>query len=175
LWESLEEAVLIFDYPGFGQSEGTPSESGCYAAAETAYTWLTEVQQIPPEKIIIYGQSLGGGVAVELASRRPHRALVLERTFTSLPDVASARLPLLPAHMLMHNRFPSEEKIRRCRKPILIAQGDGDRLIPFSHGERLRAAAGGLAQVHVLHGLDHNDPLPADFYTALQAFLKQAN
>src|SRR5262249_54030964 len=77
----LKESVLIFDYPGYGKSGGKPSEAGCYAASEAAYQWLVDKQQIPPERILLYGGSLGGGVAVDLASRRPCRALVLVKTF----------------------------------------------------------------------------------------------
>src|SRR5262245_53826019 len=130
LWEALGESVLIFDYPGYGYSEGKPTEAGCYAAADAAYDWLTRVQKIPPDNILICGESLGGGVAVDLASRRPHRALVLVRTFTSAADVGQALFPLLPVQLLMTNRFDSLRKIGSCTRPVFIAQADGDRLVP---------------------------------------------
>src|SRR5262249_48754949 len=75
LQQALGESVLIFDYPGFGRSEGKPSETACYAAADAAYDWLTQSQQIVPERIVLFGESLGGGVATDLAVRRQHRAL----------------------------------------------------------------------------------------------------
>ena len=86
---SLDRSVLVFDYPGYGRSEGKPSEAGCYSSATAAYDWLTRVKGIAPERLVIAGESLGGGVAVELAATRPHQALVLIRTFTSVPDVAA--------------------------------------------------------------------------------------
>jgi fermentation-respiration switch protein FrsA (DUF1100 family) len=172
LWEALGESVLIFDYPGYGYSDGEPSEAGCYAAADAAYDWLTQVRHVPAENILIYGESLGGGVAVELASRRPHRALILVRTFTSATEVAQAHFPLLPARLLMTNRFDNLDKIRYCRRPVFIAQGDCDRLVPFSQGEKLQAACNAPVEFFRLRGLDHNDPLPADFHAALRRFLE---
>src|SRR5262249_5841596 len=84
LRKALNVSILLVDYPGYGKSEGKPTEAGCYAVADAAYDWLTEIQKIPPERIVLFGKSLGGGVATDLASRRPHRALVLARTFTSV-------------------------------------------------------------------------------------------
>jgi fermentation-respiration switch protein FrsA (DUF1100 family) len=172
LWQALGESVLIFDYPGYGYSEGQPSEAGCYAAAEAAYDWLTRVQKISPERVLIYGESLGGGVAVDLASRRPHRALVLVRTFTSVTDVAQAQFPLLPVRLLMTSRFDSLGKIGQCTQPVFIAQADGDHLVPFSQGVKLRAACGRTTEFYQLRGLDHNDPLPIEFYAALRRFVE---
>src|SRR4051812_4209202 len=80
--EQLKTAVLLFDYPGYGRSGGKPSEAGCYASTDTAYAYLTEKLQLSPERVLLYGGSLGGGVAIDLAVRRPHRALVLVSAFT---------------------------------------------------------------------------------------------
>ena len=150
LWESLERSVLIFDYPGYGRSEGKPSEAGCYAAATAAYDWLVTYKGIDATKSVIVGESLGGGVAVDLASRRPHRALVLIRTFTSVPDVAATSPLLFSAPAIMVNRFDSLKKIPSCPSPIFIAQADKDRIMPFAHGEQLRAAARAPAQLYRL-------------------------
>src|SRR5262249_29992035 len=144
-----------------------------YAAADAAYDWLTRTNGIPPERILIYGESLGGGVAVELASRRAHRALILVRTFTSVPDVAQAQFPLLPVRWLMTNPFDSLGKMGDCRRPVFLAQADGDRLIPVGHGERLRAASKAPAELFRLEGAGHNDPLPPAFYAALRRFLER--
>jgi fermentation-respiration switch protein FrsA (DUF1100 family) len=171
LYQALGESVLIFDYPGYGRSEGRPSEAGCYAAADAAYLWLVESQHIPPDRIILYGESLGGGVAVEQASRRPHRALVLVRTFASIPAVANARIAS-SAGSLVTNRFESVARLGKCTQPAFIAQADRDRVIPFAHGEHLRSACGGPTELFTLHGLDHNDPLPETFYQRLQEFLR---
>ncbi len=168
---ALDRSVLIFDYPGFGRSEGKPSEAGCYASAEAAYDWLTRVQKVPPERIVVCGESLGGGVAVDLASRRPHEALVLIRTFTSLPDVAKQKVVF--ASSVMFNRFDSLKKIPSCRSPVLIAQADQDKLMPFAQGEQLRDACKAPVRFHRLAGLEHNDPLPPEFFRAVRAFLDE--
>ncbi len=170
---ALGESVLIFDYPGYGKSQGTPSELGCYDAALAAYQWLVAEKKIPPERIILYGESLGGAVAVELATKNPHSALVLERTFTSLPDVADYQMPLFPGAWVMTNRFDSLAKIPQCRRPIFIAAADKDAIIPFRQAEQLRRACTAPAQLFVLKGLGHNDSLPTDFYPALRSFLAQ--
>jgi uncharacterized protein len=167
----LNEPVLIVDYPGYGKSEGSPSEAGCYAAADAAYEWLTDVQKIPGENILIYGASLGGGVAVDLASRKPHRALVIVKTFTSMPDVGKTVLPFLPVQWLMRNRYDSLEKIPLCKGPIFIAHGDADDLVPFSQGERLYQAAAQPKEFLRLEGATHNDGLPPQFFESLRLFL----
>jgi pimeloyl-ACP methyl ester carboxylesterase len=111
LRKALSESVLIFDYPGYGQSDGKPSETGCYVAADAAYDWLTQQQGIAPEAVILFGESLGGGVATDLAAWRPHRALVLVKTFTSIPDVARQHTLTWASSSLVHNQFDNLEKI----------------------------------------------------------------
>jgi fermentation-respiration switch protein FrsA (DUF1100 family) len=171
LGRALGESVLIFDYPGYGTSGGTVTEASCYAAADAAYDWLTRERGMSPERILIFGESLGGGVAVDLASRQPHRALVLVKTFASIPDVAADHVPLLPVRWLVTNQFDNAAKIGRCVGPVLIAQGDCDHVVPFEHGLRLAKAAGSAAQFVVLKGSDHNDPLPPEFYAELREFV----
>jgi fermentation-respiration switch protein FrsA (DUF1100 family) len=173
-WQKeLGQSVLIFDYPGFGRSEGKPDEAGCYAAANAAYDWLTQVQKVPPERILLYGGSLGGGVAVDLASRQPHRALVLVKTFTSIPDVAQSVYPWLPARWLVRSRFDNLEKIRQCTQPVFIAHGTADRLVPFAQGERLFAAANEPKRFLAMPGIDHNSGVTPAFYSTLRDFLAQ--
>jgi fermentation-respiration switch protein FrsA (DUF1100 family) len=174
LQKEMGESVLIFDYPGYGRSQGQPSEAGCYAAADAAYDWLLSVPKVPGEGIILYGGSLGGGVAVDLAARRPHRALLLAKTFTSMPDVGKHLHPWLPVHWLMHNRFDNLAKIGKCAGPVVIASGTADELIPFSQGERLFAAANEPKLFVPLEGSDHNAPLPLDFFRAVREFLTKA-
>jgi fermentation-respiration switch protein FrsA (DUF1100 family) len=171
--KSLGVSVLFVDYPGYGKSDGQPSEGGCYAAGFAAYDWLTKTKQIPAENVILFGKSLGGGVAVELAVNRPHRALVLAKAFTSIPDMAQRQFPFLPARWLVTNRYDNLAKIGRCPRPIFIAHGDRDGLIPFSQGQRLFEAAPEPKKFLVLPNGDHNDPFPAAFFTALAEFLKE--
>lgn len=170
LYDALGESVLIFDYPGYGKSEGQPDEAGCYAAAEAAYRWLTEEQKVPPGRVIIYGESLGGAVAVELASRKPYRTLVLVRTFTTLPDVAKAKLSSA-ASASVKSRYDSLSRIGKCRWPIFVAAAERDEVVPYEQGVRLYRACGRPSTFYRLSGLRHNDPLPAEFYTKLKEFM----
>jgi fermentation-respiration switch protein FrsA (DUF1100 family) len=172
LMRALDVSVLIFDYPGYGRSSGKPSEAGCYAAADAAYDWLRKVQGIPPEQIVLFGESLGGGVATDLAVRQPHRALVLVRTFTSIPDMAKKYVGFASCGSLVRNRFDNRAKIGDCPRPVFIAHGDADRLIPFSQAEELFQAAPQPKQFFLMKGCGHNDPLPAEFLEALADFLK---
>jgi len=173
LHDALGVSVLIIDYPGYGKSDGSPTEAGCYAAADAAYDWLVKDQKIPPERILLYGGSLGGGVAVELASRREHRALILVRTFTSAPDTAQHHYPWLPTQWLMRNRFDALGKIKSCTKPKFIAHGTTDSVIPFNLGERLFEAAEEPKVFLRMNGVEHNDALPELFYRELREFLNR--
>jgi len=155
LRSALGAGVLMFDYPGYGKSGGKPTEEGCYAAGEAAYQWLTDTAKIPPNRIVLLGESLGGGPAVELATHHDHRALVLVFTFTSLPAVAKLHYPWLPTHTLMRCRFDNLAKITRCPRPVFIAHGTADAVVPFSHGEALFAAANEPKEFLRLEGADH--------------------
>ena len=135
--ELLGTSVLIFDYPGYGKSEGKPNEAGCYDAAEAAIRWLKNEKQIPTERVIFYGESLGGGVATEMASRHPCRALILVKTFTSLPATAKRHYPWLPVHWLMSNRFDNVAKLPAIHCPVFIASATADQVVPFEQGEVL--------------------------------------
>ncbi|AWM41947.1 Alpha/beta hydrolase family protein [Gemmata obscuriglobus] len=165
--------VLLFDYPGYGKSSGTPSENGCYAAGEAAYKWLTDEQKVATSRIILYGESLGGGTAVELATKREHRALVLIYTFTSLPDAAKNRFPFLPAKTLMRTRFDNLSKIAKCPRPVFFVHGRADTVVPFSHSEQLYVAANQPKEFVRLDGIGHVR-LPGELYLpALVSFLNR--
>jgi fermentation-respiration switch protein FrsA (DUF1100 family) len=169
----LGTAVLIPDYPGYGKSAGRPTETGCYQAADAAYDWLTQEHKVDPQNILLYGASLGGGVAVELGSRREHRALVLVKTFTSLPDAAKALHPWLPVHWLMRNRFDNLARIRSCQRPVFIGHGDADRYVPYVLGQRLYEAANEPKHFFTMRGDGHNDRMPEDFFKSLRSFLRE--
>ncbi len=170
-WLPTGRSVLLFDYPGFGKSGGTPSEAGCYAAGDAALAWLTEVQRVEPGRVVLYGGSLGGAVAVDLATRHPCRALVLVSTFTSFPDMAQKVIPWVPGRWLVHNQFNSLGKIGSCRVPVFIAHDRGDDLIPFSQAERLFAAAPEPKRFFATTGIHHNDQPGPDVYPDLWRFL----
>jgi fermentation-respiration switch protein FrsA (DUF1100 family) len=175
LMQSLGQSVLIFDYPGYGKSAGQPSEAGCYAAADAAYDWLVREQGIVGNQIVLFGESLGGGVAVDLAARHEHRALVLVKTFASIPDMARERWSTWSSSPLVRNRFDSVAKIKNCKAPIFVAHGDRDRVIPLAEAKKLYEAAPTPKKFFLLQGSDHNDPLPPAFYDALAAFVRNSD
>lgn len=169
----LNAAVLAFDYRGYGQSEGSPSEDGTYRDAEAAFDWLTN-HGYAPDRIIVLGESLGGGVAAELALRRPVGALVLQSTFTSVPDLGAELFPWLPVRTLGTIRYDTLSKLDRIRVPVLVLHSREDRIIPFAHGERLAAAAQEPKWLRELGG-DHNDTLLVDrdaFSRAIEEFVE---
>jgi fermentation-respiration switch protein FrsA (DUF1100 family) len=173
LMQALGTSVLLFDYPGYGKSTGKPSEAGCYAATDAMYDWLTQTQHLPPENIILFGKSLGGGPATELAVRRAHRALVLVKCFTSIPDMAQSQFPFLPARWLVRNRFDNLEKIGKCTRPVVIAEAERDEMIPNWMGHKLYEAAHEPKRYFLLENSSHNDVLPASFLTGLADFLRE--
>jgi uncharacterized protein len=133
--------VFIFDYRGFGQSDGSPSESGLYADARAALQYLTQTQKQPVERIVFCGRSLGGAVAIELATHHAPRALVVESTFTELADVGRIHYPFLPVKLILRDRFKSIERIGKLTCPKLILHGADDTLIPIELGRKLFDAA----------------------------------
>lgn len=134
--------VFIFDYRGYGKSEGSPSEKGTYKDAEAAWRFLTEVQSVPPDEIILFGRSLGGGIASWLGSNVSAGAVVLESTFTSAPDLAGELYPIIPARALMTIRYPVRNFLDDLAMPVMIAHSPQDDVIPYHHGKKLYELAG---------------------------------
>lgn len=167
----LQVSVLIFDYRGYGRSEGSPSEAGVLQDARAARRWLAERAGVNESQIVLLGESLGGGVLVDLAASDGARALVLQNTFTSLADVAKFHYPWLPIKLLMRSQFDSLAKIGRYHGPLLQFHGDADTIIPLVLGKRLHAAAKGPKQLVIIPGGDHNDPLSPRFFQELDQFL----
>lgn len=143
--------VLIYDYHGYGTSEGKPGERTSVLDLEAAYAYVTQTLKVPANRVILYGRSVGGGPTMAVATERPCRAVILESTFT---DPASVRLPvrLLPWVM-----FPSLERIRTLHVPVLVMHGLADDLIPASHGQALYAAAPGPKACLWVAGAGHDD------------------
>jgi abhydrolase domain-containing protein 17 len=128
-------SVFAYDYRGYGTSDGKPSERNAYQDADAAYQYLTQQLKIPPEQIILYGRSVGGGSATDLATRYPVAGLILESTFTSIFRVV-VPFPLLP-----FDKFPNLNKLQQVRCPVLVMHGEADQTIPIKHGHRLFDAA----------------------------------
>ncbi len=128
--------TLLFDYRGYGASGGAPGEAGTYLDATAAFDALAS-RGVPPAGIVAYGESLGGAVAIELARRRPVRAVVVESGFTSLPDAGAEHYPWLPVRWLARHRYPSLERVSELRVPLCVLHSRGDEVVPFEHGQRL--------------------------------------
>ena len=138
----LKADVFLFDYRGYGDNPGSPTEEGLAVDARAVWKYATEQRKVPPERIVLYGASLGGGVAIRLASElceagTPPAGLMLRSTFTSLTDVAGFHFPWLPVRLLLVERYPSTERIPIVTCPILHIHGARDKIIPIQYGQRL--------------------------------------
>ncbi len=133
--------VLIFDYRGYGQSSGVVSEKGTYIDAEAAWQYLTEQKGFQPSQIIAHGRSLGGGVAAWVAEKYKPVALILESTFTSIPNIGVETYPYFPVRWLTRIHYNTLERLKKIHCPSLIIHSSADEVIPFSHAEALYEAA----------------------------------
>jgi hypothetical protein len=164
-------AAMAFDYRGYGRSEGKPSEHGILQDARAARRWLAARTGTPETEIVLMGRSLGGAVAVDLASKDGARGLVLASTFTSLPDVAARQLPWTLPHIFMTHRLNSKAKIKRYHGPLLQSHGDADQMIPLELAQELFDAAPGPKRFVTIRGAGHNDPQDEVYRLALDEFL----
>jgi fermentation-respiration switch protein FrsA (DUF1100 family) len=133
--------TLAFDYRGYGESSGTPDETGLYADATASYEYLIRTLGVPADRIVIFGHSLGSAVAIELASRVPSAGLIVEGAFTSVVDRGQELFPLFPVSLISTQRFQSLDRIAAVSVPKLFLHSPEDRVIPYAHGRRLFEAA----------------------------------
>lgn len=172
LAQELDVAVFVFDYRGYGRSAGQPNESGVLADGQAALEWLASRAGIAPSQAVLVGRSLGGAIAIDLAATNGARGLILENTFSSIPDVAASHYPWLPVRLLMRTRFDSVSKIGRYRGPLLQCHGDCDEIVPFRCGRALFDAAGGEQKRFLsVRGGGHNDPPSPEYRQAVSEFL----
>lgn len=149
-------STLLFDYRGYGRSEGTPTEQGTYRDADAAWGYLVNDRKVPPRQIIAWGESLGGPIAAWLASERTPGILVLQSTFTSLPDLAARLYPWLPVRLLARFRYDTRAHLRGAKCPVLVLHSPTDEIVPYTHGLRLfEAAPEPKAFIELVGG--HND------------------
>jgi uncharacterized protein len=163
--------LLIVSYRGYSGSTGTPTESGLREDARAAHTWLA--RQYKPERVVLYGESLGSGVAVRLASERPVGGLILEAPYTSTADVAKLTYWFVPVDILMRDQFRSIEAIKEVRRPLLVLHGEEDGLIPIRLGEKLYEAAPGPKRFIRLPGVGHLDALERGGLEPVRDFLRE--
>jgi uncharacterized protein len=171
LHERSGVSVLCFDYRGYGRSGGKPSEEGVLADARAARAWLAAREKIPESEVVLLGESLGGAVAVDLAANDGARALIIDSSFSSLPDVAAYHYPFLPVRWAMRTRFDAVSKIGRYHGPLLQVHGDADTIVPIQFAHRLFDAANEPKRLLVLPGHNHNDLLAPEFYDAIAELL----
>jgi uncharacterized protein len=162
IFKDLGLATFLFDYRGYGISDGKPSEEGTYADVEAAWQYLTQEKQIPPQKIIIYGESLGGAIASYLAQKISQQdgknsagGLILASTFTSISDRAAELYPFLPIRFLSRFSYNSIDRLPSIKIPVLIIHSTDDEIIPFHHGDRNFQVANQPKKLVTLRG-DHN-------------------
>jgi fermentation-respiration switch protein FrsA (DUF1100 family) len=147
---------LIIDYRGYGKSTGTLSEEGLYADADAAYEFLIS-KGFAAQQIIVYGRSIGSGVAVDLASRYPVKGLILESPYSSLSKLANEKLPFLFPSLYLRFRFNNLEKIKKVKGPVILLHGGNDSLIPSSHSERLLKKITSKKKLIIIREGSHND------------------
>ena len=165
-------SVLIWDYRGYGRSDGKPNEHGVFEDARAARRWLAARENIQEAEIILMGRSLGGAVAVELAAEAGARALILQNTFHRMVDVAAYHYPWLPIRLCLRTKMDSLTKIPRFSGPLLQSHGSSDRIVPIEFGRQLFDAAGSTGkQFFTIDRAGHNEPHPSEYYQLLEQFL----
>ncbi len=160
LGRALTPNIFIFDYRGYGKSQGgfsDLSEEATYRDAEGALAYLRARQDLAHTKPVYFGRSLGAAIAVEVARRHSPAALILETPFTSIRDMAKVALPFLPVGSLLQTKYDSLTKIREIRAPLLILHGDRDDVVPYEQGRRLYEAANEPKTFYAIRGARHND------------------
>jgi fermentation-respiration switch protein FrsA (DUF1100 family) len=154
----LGASVMLFDYRGYGKSEGRPDEQGTYKDARAAYRYLVGTRGLPPENLVLLGESLGAAVAVQLALEQPAAGVILESPFASIPEMARAVYPFLPpVGPLIRTRYDTLSKVKRLRRPLLVVHGEHDEIVPLSQGRRVFQAASEPKRFYVIRGARHND------------------
>jgi uncharacterized protein len=158
LHEKIDSNIFIFDYRGFGRSEGRASELGTYLDGEAAIRYLLERRKNEANNIVLFGRSLGAAVAAEMATRFDCRGLILESPFVSVAEMARAIFPSVPIATLLHTRYDVVDKLRRVNIPLLVLHGDADEVVPFEQGKRVfDAAVSENKRFHAIVGANHND------------------
>ncbi len=170
-FRQLGFSVLVFDYRGYGLSGGAfPNELQVYEDSQAVWNYLRDVHQIPPKQILIYGESLGGAIALDLAVKHPEAGgLIMQSSFTSMADVIQHRsfLQIFPIKLLLTERFDSLSKMRCLRIPVLFLHGTADSVVPFEMSQQLYNATPGSKQLFLISGADH-----VKIYQSEQSYLK---
>ncbi len=166
-FQNLGLSVLIIDYRGYGQSGGRTTERGIYRDADAAWRYLTEDRGISASDIVIFGRSLGASAASWLATQHQPLALIVESSFTSIPDIAQELYPWLPARWLSRFSHATRDYVQNVRCPLLVTHSRDDEIVPFHHGEAIFASANEPRTLLALRGT-HNDAFLRDERTYIE-------
>lgn len=171
-FQQIGWGVLLLEYRGYGGNPGSPSEDGLVLDAQAGLAELHR-RGVRAERILLWGESLGSGLAVRLASENPVAAVLLDAPYTSIADAAQGQYPFVPVRLLLKDRFESLSRIPRVRAPILVMQGSADRLVPPAMGRAMIAAAKGPTELWVAEGAGHEDLGPYGAIQAAAAFVRK--
>jgi fermentation-respiration switch protein FrsA (DUF1100 family) len=166
-------SAMIFDYRGYGRSEGVPTFDGILRDARAARRCLAAREEIPETSVVLLGESLGGAVAVDLAAEDGAHGLILESTFSSLSDVAATHYGRFLAAVGVSNKLNSISKIGKYHGPLLQSHGDRDQVVSFALARKLFDAANEPKTFISLPGKDHNDPKTDDYYHSVETFFSK--
>ena len=169
--------LFIFDYRGYGRSEGTVSEKGTYLDGEAAIQYLLGRDDAAARRLILFGRSLGAAVAAEMAIRFDSLGVILESPFVSIQEMARAIFPSLPIAWLLRTRYDTMEKVRLIKTPLLVLHGDRDATVPFAQGKKVFEVAPGPKRFHRIVGASHNDTFVVggeEYYKVLREFIESA-
>jgi fermentation-respiration switch protein FrsA (DUF1100 family) len=167
-------AVLLFDYRGYGGNPGRPSENGLARDVRAAYRFLVEGADVPPERLLYYGESLGSAVVTELATEHPPAGLVLRSPFVDLASVGRFHYPFLPVRTLLRDRYPLVDHLASVKVPTTVVYGSRDSIVPPEQSRAVVAAAAGETRVVEIASADHNDPALLDGKELIQAVVELA-
>jgi uncharacterized protein len=154
---SLGLSVLLFDYRGFGENAGAPTESGLTLDARAARDYLLTRADVSRDRVVYFGESLGSAVATKLAVEEAPAALILRSPFTSFVDLGRIHYPLLPTRLLLRDRYATIDQIAKVRCPVLVVAGTRDAIVPFEQSKRVFEAAPYGSELATIEGADHND------------------
>ena len=165
---------LIIAWRGFSGNEGKPSEQGLYEDGESTIDWLKK-KGVPEKNIILYGESLGTGVATQLAQNKEFAGVILETPFTSMTDAAKIFYPYIPVNLLLKDKFENYKKIKNINSPILVMHGEKDQIVPFSMGKKIYEIANEPKYSHFTKYDNHMMEYDERLVFALKSFFKSLN
>ncbi len=166
--------VLLFDYRGYGNNPGTPSEAGVARDARAARQFLVDEAAVRPDRLVYFGESLGSAVVTALAVRHPPAGLVLRSPFVDLASVGSAQYPFLPVRLLLRDRYRLAAQLREVHVPVTVVYGGADSLIPPAQSRAVAATARNLRQLVKVDHADHNDPSLVHGHAVVAAIVDMA-